>query len=269
MKLFQRGQGSKDRKRPRWIILSPHLDDAALSVGGLIASLKSVARVEIWSLFCGAALIGPYSELASWLHASSGGSTGSRLQAKRELEDGRACKHLGAFARHFGWKDSPYRKDAGGGFMYQTTQRDHWHDGDNRLVAEMAMRLSNMTHQGDVVLAPLGIGKHVDHVITRNVAERLAAPTLMYYPEVPYLQLFPAHVGTAIRGLCPVSYSLGRDEIVTWIGSLQFYVSQMEMLEHAAGKMPELIVKYATEPLALYRDCSSDRFDLTAYRVFA
>ncbi len=184
------------------------------------------------------------------------------------MEDRRACKQLGATARHFTWKDAPYRKDRNGAFMYETGQCDQWHDADNGLVSTISSRLSNALRVSDVLLAPMGIGRHVDHLITRHVAANLEAPLVMYYPEVPYLQLFPNQLSRAISGLCPVNYSLQRDEIVTWIGSLESYVSQMGMLERAAGHVPDLIEKYASGPLALYRRGDREPSDLTPYRVF-
>jgi hypothetical protein len=120
----------------------------------------------------------------------------------------------------------------------------------------------------DVVLAPLAIGRHVDHVIARHAAENLRAGRLLYYPELPYRQLFPDGVDRAVEGLCPLPYSLRRDEIVTWTTSIRFYVSQMQMLEHAAGPMSALIRKYAAEPLALYHNREHAASDLTRYRIF-
>jgi LmbE family N-acetylglucosaminyl deacetylase len=239
-----------------------------LSLGGLISALTSFTRVEVWSLFCGASLRGPYSDLADWLHSSSGGLSGSRLAWARKLEDRRACRRLGAKARHFPWKDSPYRKTRDGNFMYQTIQPGAVHEEETDLIAAIAAQLRRQVSGDDVILAPLAIGGHVDHMITRIAAEALGAPTLMYYPEVPYLQLFPGHLDEASTGLCPVQYVLRRDEIVTWIDSLKFYVTQMQMLEPAVGRIPQAIGKYANEPLAIYRACDRDSTDLNAYRIF-
>ena len=252
----------------RWIVLSPHLDDAALSIGGLIAALTCFARVEIWSLFCNASFQGPYSELADWLHAEAGGATGSRLAWARKMEDRRACRQLGAAARHFEWKDTPYRKGADGRFLYHATQPGRWHDGDNPLIADMITQLGRSLGELDVLLSPLAVGGHVDHLIARHAAETLRGPTLMYYPDVPYVQLFPEQVAEAIDGLCPVRYKLRRDEIVTWIASVKSYVSQIRMLESAAGRVPELISRHARESAVLYRSCEHSSSDLKDYRIF-
>ena len=48
-----------------------------------------------------------------------------------------------------------------------------------------------------LVLAPLGVGGHVDHVLVRNAAERSGA-RVVYYSDFPYNQRDPVH-NTFIR----------------------------------------------------------------------
>jgi LmbE family N-acetylglucosaminyl deacetylase len=250
----------------RWIILSPHLDDGPLSLGGLIVALTGFVRVEVWSLFCGATLRGPYSPLAQWLHSSSG-LAGGRLSWARKLEDRRACRRLGASARHFPWMDAPYRKTAVKQFMYSELHGPV-HDGDFELAHRIGRHLAGMIEDDDLVLSPLAIGGHVDHVITRKAAESVQPAAIMYYPEIPYMQLHREDAATATAGFCPVQYTLRRDEIVTWIDSLKLYVTQMEMLESAAGNLPQLIREHAASAPSLYRKCDRDEPGLTAYRIF-
>ena len=247
---------------PRWVVLSPHLDDAPLSIGGLIAALKSLARVEVWTIFCGATFQGPYSEVAMWLHDSSGGATGSRLSWQRQREDRGACKQLGAKSKHYPFKDAAYRKTEGGDFMYATSQPATWHRNDDRMIADLTKVLSRDLDESDIVLAPLGLGKHVDHIITRLAAEDAKIPGLLYYPDVPYIALFKEHVPAATEGLRAFEYSLTPDQIGAWIAAVKCYTSQLPMLERAAGPMPTLIREYASAGLHLYRSSSATQIYL-------
>ncbi len=256
-------------RTPRWVVLSPHLDDAALSAGGLIAALRSVASVEVWTIFCGATFLGPYSDLARWLHAASGGSTGSRLSWRRRKEDRAACRRLGAEPRHFRWKDAPYRTSDDGDFLYETCQQATWHPHDNRMIATVTAEVQRGLRDSDVVLAPLAIGGHVDHMITRKVAELLKMPSVMYYPEVPYLETFEEEMKPKTDGLCTLEYTLMAPEIEDWISAVTCYVSQMRMLEEAAGSMPDMIRRYVNSPgLRLYRQCDLVPPDSPKFRVF-
>jgi len=257
------------KRSPRWIILSPHLDDASLSVGGLISALRSLVRVEVWTIFCGATFQGPYSEVAQWLHESSGGSTGSRLSWQREREDRGAGRRLGAHPKHFPWKDSPYRKAIDGRFMYDGSARTKWHEDDDKMIGSIAAKLRKDFRDGDVVLAPLGVGSHVDHVITRHVAEISNPPSLLYYSEVPYVVTFNEQLPKKTERLCPIEYSLKSSELDDWIGAVRCYVTQMRMLEKAVGDVPQLVHRYATATgLRLYRSCSAPPPDLAAFSFF-
>ena len=169
---------------------------------------------------------------------------------------------------HFTWKDAPYRKKPDGSFMYASTRPGSIPPDEVDLAQAIADRLRRSIREDDVVLCPLAIGGHIDHLITRKAAEASGARNLMYYPDVPYQQLFPASLDESVAGLYPVPYALRRDEIVTWVGALRLYVSQMQMLQDAAGELPRLIGKYSGGQLVLYRSSSLDPLDLTAYRIF-
>ena len=67
---------------------------------------------------------------------------------------------------------------------------------------------------------------------------------------------------------CAVGYTLPRHEIVTWLDAAKSYVSQVPMLERAAGPLPEVIHRHASKPLSLYHGCATD-VDLAAYCIFA
>jgi LmbE family N-acetylglucosaminyl deacetylase len=241
--------------RRRWVVLSPHLDDAVLSCGGLIAAMRNQVKVEIWSLFSGAPFRGPYSPVAQWLHGVSGGSTGSRLAWRRRREDRAACRVLGARCRHFMWKDAVYRKAADSSFMYDQSQQETWHIEDDHLAAAMTDTLLRNLTDSDVLLVPLGLGRHVDHLIVRHAAEQARHSPLLYYPDLPYLQRYPHELGPLASNLKGLSYVLSAEHIRAWVAAVQLYSTQMAMLEEAAGPIPELIENFASRGrLELYCD---------------
>lgn len=230
----------------RWIILSPHLDDGALSCGGLAARLRTFATVEIWTIFCSASPLGPYSEVAKWLHQSSGGLTGIRLSWLRRKEDKAACRLLGVGHRHFSWKDAPYRKTPSGGFIYSACQLDTWDSADEPMIASIAQTLRKNLNPEDMVVAPLGVGSHVDHLVTRRAAELAGCASLLYYPDIPYAEMHDADMARKTERLRRLDYQLERSHVEAWIDAVKCYASQMTMLENAAGPLPDLIRRYAT-----------------------
>jgi hypothetical protein len=66
----------------------------------------------------------------------------------------------------------------------------------------------------DLVLAPLGVGRHVDHLITRRAARELGRPIrTVYYSDFPYSQTArPESDFIARAGLVPHPWLAGRAE---------------------------------------------------------
>jgi hypothetical protein len=63
-----------------------------------------------------------------------------------------------------------------------------------------------------VVLAPLGIGRHVDHLITRGAAAELTLP-VVYYSDFPYSRTAGPDEGFVRgAGLVPHQWLSGRAE---------------------------------------------------------
>ncbi|MRR32548.1 PIG-L family deacetylase, partial [bacterium] len=94
----------------QWIYLSPHLDDAVLSCGGMIAEQASGGdSIQIWTICAGAPPAGRLSPFARKLHQRWG--TGRDAIKVRRLEDRAACQRLGAVSRHFPIPDCIYRQD--------------------------------------------------------------------------------------------------------------------------------------------------------------
>ena len=228
-------------RRSKWLVLSPHLDDAVLSCGGLISALRNRAHVEIWTLFSGAPLRGPYSAAAEWLHGVSGGSRGAWLAWRRRREDRAAASLLGAQCRHFNFRDAVYRKGADGSFLYAETQAASWHPGDEPLIHSIEKKMKQRLSADDVLLVPLAVGGHVDHLIVRQAAENLGHSGVLYFPDIPYVKSHPGELSSRSSGLLPVHYKLDADNIAEWTSAVHCYATQLSMLEEAAGGLSDLI----------------------------
>ncbi len=170
----------------KWIILSPHLDDAVFSCGGLIWDLtNSGQEVEVWTI-CGTdPPPRPFSQFAARLHAEWG--LDDNVYQVRRQEDRAALKILHAEPRYLSFLDCIYRPSPGGGYYYES-ESAIFGGLDAReigLIADLkAEILSDLPPEARIV-APLGIGNHVDHELTRKAANRLARP-VYYYADYPY-----------------------------------------------------------------------------------
>lgn len=171
-----------------WIYLSPHLDDAALSCGGQIyAATQRGERVLIVTITAGDP-VAPVSEYAASLHTRW--ELVNATEARRQ-EDLAATRILGAEALHWGVPDCIYRVDAAGKPFY-VSDADIFGPvavTEMALVGELAAQMRALPAARQVV-APLTVGQHVDHKLTRLAAEEaFGSEVLLYYEDYPYAQL--------------------------------------------------------------------------------
>lgn len=169
------------------ILLSPHLDDAALSCGGQIFQQTSAGRsVLIVTLMAGDPSVEDMSLYAQHLHNRWELQTES--VARRREEDRAACKILQAEYLHWGIPDCIYRHDPLTGESFYNSDEEIFgplHTGEEMLQEILVKKLALLPGHGRV-LAPLSVGNHVDHQITRLAAESCFGTELIYYEEYPY-----------------------------------------------------------------------------------
>ena len=178
-----------------YLYLSPHLDDAALSCGGQIADYTAAGQsVLIVTITAGDP---PKDATSHYIHELH---TRWELEqdavAARRAEDSAACQILGADWLHWEVPDCIYR------FHPQTSEPLYLSDPDIfgdvhpaevALVQALSAKMGNLpaaTH----VLAPLTVGHHVDHLLTRAAAEQVWGTQLFYYEDYPYAQQKPGSV---------------------------------------------------------------------------
>jgi LmbE family N-acetylglucosaminyl deacetylase len=212
----------------KWVYLSPHMDDVAISCGGLIwEQVQAGDLVEIWTICTGDPPPGPLSPFAQELHARW--QTGRGAASIRRQEDRQACQELGAGWRHLSIPDCIYRTDSDGSYLYASEQAifgilqpaDSW-------LVEMISRdiLASLDRQA-ILVSPLAIGGHVDHQLTRAAAEATVRP-LWYYADYPYAHTRQAEIQVlAESGWETKSFSISDDALQVWARAVSAHRSQI------------------------------------------
>ncbi|MEV6425217.1 PIG-L family deacetylase [Streptomyces sp. NPDC051662] len=148
---------------PATVILSPHFDDAALSLAGLIPTLDS--PVTVVTVYGGAPCPG---QEVSWWDSTCGFSSGGEAHLARVAEDTRACALLGVERVVLGHPDGPY--------------------GDGGPLHEIDTYLADLAPDTRLLL-PLGTNQ-ADHTKVRDRALRvlgeLGRPLPLVYADLPY-----------------------------------------------------------------------------------
>ncbi len=171
-----------------WIYLSPHLDDVALSCGGLVwEQSRAGQQVSIFTICAGDPPHSEYSQYVSSLHARW--KTGAQAIRMRRQEDLVSCQHMGAVAHHLAIPDCIYRRGGANDQPLYTSDESIF--GSLRLeeiglVDELAAMLTAIIPAEACVVSPLALGHHVDHNLTRQAAEILGL-RLWYYADYPYV----------------------------------------------------------------------------------
>jgi LmbE family N-acetylglucosaminyl deacetylase len=231
----------------KWIYLSPHLDDAILSCGGMIhAQTLSGDTVDIWSIFTGDPPPDPLFPIAERIHKDW--EAGSNAYALRRAEDQRACPVVGAGWRHFEYQDCIYRTLPGTNEPLIQKDEELFQPippSQEGLVFELQKHLAELLPGGAAIVSPLTIGSHVDHHIVRKAAEQLGLP-LLYYPDFPYV----------VTRKVDVSAWLGNG----WKVGIHQPVNPLSLL--AWG---DAIQEYTSQVASFWRDDPSMRLELDTY----
>ena len=233
----------------RWIYLSPHLDDAVLSAGGLICEqTKTGIPVEIWTFMSGySADIVEYSFLAQINHAGWGFSSAEETILARRAEDLEAAEILGAKPVHFEFLDCIYRRSGDGEWLYDFTPPEDITElpalsmkaitsppqgEDAALPARIAAAITPRLLPDDVLVCQLSVGSHVDHVLVRQAAELLNRP-LLYDIDIPYLFYKPEEVAPKSAGMKEKVHFVSESGLKSWQEAILAYKSQLTVLGNA------------------------------------
>jgi LmbE family N-acetylglucosaminyl deacetylase len=236
---------SYNRCMTKHVYLSPHLDDAVFSCGGLIAKQAAAGEaVTILTVCAGDPPEDLLPELARALHMVWQ-TTGSPIAARR-VEDMAASKRLGAGALHLEVFDAIYRLDKSGEPIYPTFDDvfGPLHPAECDLPQELARSLSSHCPAEARLYVPLAIGGHVDHRLTRLAAESLGR-SLFFYRDMPYAfrgRLLPAELPEPSG----VEYVINLDkaEIDAWNEAVLEYHSQISSFWDSDSAVREELQAY-------------------------
>lgn len=192
-------------------IISPHFDDAALSCGGLMLRLGQKANMVVVNVFTKAHK-GPYTISAKKFLKDAGYKDAVDMFAARQKEDKAALSGIKVRVINLGLQDALFRRKNKVSVLGKILPEiDHiyptyrWHvvKGANQDVAtKKALKgmLTKFVNKDVIVVAPYGIGGHVDHRIARSVCEELFTDLILYSD-------FPYNIRTKDYGRAPKNYT--------------------------------------------------------------
>jgi len=234
-----------------YIYLSPHLDDAALSCGGAIAAQVGAGARPLVVTLCTAAPPpeGPFSALAQQFHADWN-LTPDQAVAARLVEERLAMERLGCDYHWAGMLDAIYR--------YPTAydRRDALFNApapDDPLFETLANFVGALRERfpDAAFYAPLGVGSHVDHLVTHGAIRATLGPAARFYEDLPYA-VVPSAIDQRLGQLAgmvsattiPIDATLAQK-----LHAIHAYVSQLKELFGGPEAMEQVMTDYAASLL--------------------
>ncbi len=175
------------------LFLSPHLDDAVLSCGGMIHRLvRQGAPVSIMTVMAGDPPHDlPDTPIVRDLHERW--RAGENPVAARRWEDIEASRVLEARIEHRDYRDCVYRTHKGRA-LYPDEESlfgEVHPDDDLPRALNIEADMFTAVHPNlEAIYVPLGVGHHVDHQIIRDwgltIHQHAPQLALKFYEEYPY-----------------------------------------------------------------------------------
>ncbi|MBC7236315.1 MAG: PIG-L family deacetylase [Chloroflexi bacterium] len=243
------------------LYLSPHLDDAVLSCGGTIHyQVCAGQRVLVVTFFTASPADPAFTPHSRELFARW--NRGDDPVAIRRQEDRRALSLLGAEALHLDFLDAVYRTDAQGSALYPEKgdifaplhpQEEGW----SSVLLAAFLRRAPVSQEVEIS-APLGAGRHVDHLLIREVALKLlqAGYRVRFYEDYPYT----GDAEAVRRGMAPyptycwknTPQPLGPADLAAKKEAVACYVSQISTFWPDEPEMRRALAEHAWRVAELY-----------------
>ncbi len=222
----------------RVLAVSPHLDDAAFSVGGTLAALAAAGH-EVTVVTCFTASVPDPAGFALACQLDKGLSADVDYMALRRAEDAAAMGLLGAEPVHLELPEAPHR-----GYDSAPDLFAGVHDGDD-VHLDVAAALEPLT--ADLWLAPQALGGHVDHLQVLRAVAALDRPVL-WWRDSPYVLRDPDAVpGPDLPGglaelRLPQDLDRRGEACACYTTQLGFQFGGAEAMRAALAGLPEVLL---------------------------
>ncbi len=206
------------------VVVSPHLDDAVLSVPALVRSrAASGERVVVLTVF----------------------SDGDAGYAVRRDEDCAALALLGAEPLHLGLADAPYRRALPRTFRGLVLTE--LVEGDPDAVAVARVLVDCLAALApDLLLLPLGVGEHVDHRVVHAAHTRLHVGSIGFYEDRPYALVRHA----VLARLARLGATVDGEPIAPSRTRAEEYLAASRVAPHVQAYLPQVEREACLRPLA-------------------
>jgi LmbE family N-acetylglucosaminyl deacetylase len=216
------------------LIVSPHLDDAVLSCGDLINKLINDNNiVDVITVFSKDEKKENLSDAAKKFHSNC--FLPSNPMIERKKEDRKAHNYLKCKSHYMDYLECLYRKHDNKHLYPDLNNIYHLEDNDKKIIKDVEKSLSKIINNYDIILAPLGLGGHADHLVCNkaiNNIKNIIKGKLYFYEEVAYVCYYyrDNEKSNWGKGLKNMLIEIRDDNFNKKINSILMYRSQLNIL---------------------------------------
>ncbi len=210
------------------LVLSPHADDAALSVGGLLLRVGRRSAIQLLTLF----------GRSNYLRSSGCENDWRLVSERRKREDTAFARRIGAHLDYLDFPEASLRLGYSLAKVFVDAEKARL-----SVPRDLMKKVTPVVERARpaLILSPLGLGGHRDHLIARNLARTIGRRqdlTVMYYEDLPYAAAVPerellSHVRSFDSNLRPTLVSV-EEELRSKLDNLTLYRSQIGIEEMKA-----------------------------------
>lgn len=161
----------------------------------------------------------------------------------RRIEDQNAARRVGATTVHLNLVDAMYRRTGTGTLLYTQDVFDPIDPREIKIIEQTASQLASNLTLHDTIVCPLGLGKHVDHIITRLAVETLDRP-IWYYADIPYVFKHESELAPAVEDMQSKTFFISQPGLSAWQDGISAYISQISTLFKDVKDMQTQIKNY-------------------------
>jgi LmbE family N-acetylglucosaminyl deacetylase len=179
--------------------ISPHLDDAVFSAGGILSKLQGKVPLHVINVFTNPG-DGILSMSARAYMRQCGYTSPDALFRQRIKEDSKALSQFGITPHNLSYTDALFRKKNGNSnpiaelSRVYPTYRYHVISGvisshDRTLMDSLQADLKRIiTDPNARIFCPVGFGNHVDHLLVRDVCTQIfSKKQIIFWSDFPYV----------------------------------------------------------------------------------
>lgn len=242
------------------LVLSPHLDDAAFSLGPYLAETSKKNKITVATVFT--KTVKDLSDFAMACQLDKGLSCDVDYMNIRRKEDVEWSERIGVEIIHGLLPEAPHRgyNSAKELFGLITESLDFKY-----ALKDWFFDLLQKT-EPDVIFCPLGVGNHVDHVLVRQMVldQGLNRILLFLYKDLPYAEHISFKLSDYILkddNWIETSVSLSIESLEQAIYAAEAYKTQIKFQFGSKINMISTLKRAWSKELILFKEKDLNHFD--------